>query len=202
MLSSTLKGRSCCHALSLPPTCSSPPSLHVDSAPAELFCLKVISVPQTSSSPSSGLRNNGVGEDTTIISHSTPFTTRTARLKTMVLLDHLGGVVSSSLYPNSRSEGTLGIVSSSSNCWCVEVAADPLSPVAESPGLGMATCTVAVVLRPEGAVEPLSPAVDPVQKWQVLANVADYVTGLCRVGLVMSLDILFAVHMYVCHQPQ
>ena len=60
----------------------------------------------------------------------------------------------------------------------------------------MATCNLAVVLRPEGAVEPLSPAVEPVQKWQVLASVADYVTGLCRVELVMSLDILCAVHMY------
>ena len=60
----------------------------------------------------------------------------------------------------------------------------------------MGTCNIAVVLRTEGDVEPLSPAVEPVQKWQVLASVADNVTGLCRVGVVMSLGILCTVHMY------
>ena len=42
----------------------------------------------------------------------------------------------------------------------------------------MGNCNIAVVLKTEGAVEPLSPAVDPVQKWQTLASVVDFVAGL------------------------
>ena len=104
-LSSTLKGRSCCHTLPLPPPCSSPPSLHVDSVPAGLFCLPVSSVPQTSSSPSSVLRTSGGGEDMTIFPHLSSLTNRTTRLKTRTLLDHSGGVVSSILEQQGRGQG-------------------------------------------------------------------------------------------------
>ena len=97
-LSSILTGRLCCHALPLPHPCSSS-SLHTNTAGTGLFFLLPVSaltLPQTSSSPSSVLRTSGGSEGRTSSPHSLSFTNRDTRLNptTKALLALSGGVIS------------------------------------------------------------------------------------------------------------